>query len=137
MSIKPASLGRFGSNRGRPTAFQAWFYPIFRADAPLMSLIRLGLPNGHNVRRTAPICAFARQNERPDAILRGRARFEMGVAAHGIDHDPIAVQDVLALADHDISGQRNGLLLEIVDAEVAARILVLGGDGDAAPCLDS
>ena len=63
--------------------------------------------------------------------------FEMGIAADGVDHDAIAVQDVLALTDHHIPGQRNRLLFEIVDAEVAARILILGGDSDAAPRLDA
>ena len=81
-------------------------------------LIRPGWPDGHNVRPA--VGALARQDERADAVLRGASKLEVGVAGRRIDDDPLAVQDVLALADDDISGQRNRLLLEIVDAEVAA-----------------
>src|SRR5271163_3181434 len=134
-SITPASLGRFGSNRGRSRPSSQGFYLIFSADTLSMPLIRPGWPDGHDVRRPA-ICALAWQNERTDTVLRGRTRFKMGVSAHGVDDDPLAMQDVLALADNNISGQRNRFFLQVVDAEVAARILVLGGDGNAAARLD-
>ena len=104
--------------------------------------IRLaGLPNRwHGCSTTRRLGAFARQDQRADATGGSAwpepAEFEMGVAGHRVDHDPFAVQYVLALADHDISGQRDRLLLQIVDAEIAARILVLGDDGDAAARLD-
>jgi hypothetical protein len=74
--------------------------------------------------------------KRADAARRGAAAliagFDARVAGDGVDHDALAVDDVLALADHDIAGQGDGLGNELIDAEVAAGILVLGDDGDAA-----
>ena len=61
----------------------------------------------------------------------------MGVARDRVDHDPLAMQYVLALGDRDIVEQRNRLRLQIVDAEIPARRLVLGKDRDAAARLDS
>jgi len=49
---------------------------------------------------------------------------------------PLAMQHVLALGDRDIARQCNGLLLQIVNAEIAARRLILGNDSDAAARLD-
>ena len=63
----------------------------------------------------------------------------MGVARDRVDHDPLAMQYVLALGDRDIMEQRNRLRLhnQIVDAEIPARRLILGNDRDAAARLDS
>src|ERR1700720_2632805 len=61
----------------------------------------------------------------------------MGIAGDRVDHDPLAMQYVLALSDRDIVEQRNRLRLQIVDAEIPARRLILGKDRDAAARLDS
>ena len=68
---------------------------------------------------------------------RGAAGFDPGGAGYRVDHDPFAMNDVLALADHDIAAQRDGLGLQVIDAKIAARILVLGDDGDAAARFDA
>src|SRR5262249_40051004 len=60
----------------------------------------------------------------------------MGVAGDRVDHDPLAMQYVLALSDRDIVEQRNRLRLQIVDTEIAACRLILGDHRDAAARLD-
>src|SRR5262249_19956379 len=59
------------------------------------------------------------------------------IAGDGIDHDPLAANDILALADRHMAGERNGLALQVVNAEIASGVLILGEDGDAALCLDA
>jgi len=44
----------------------------------------------------------------------------------------LPAQDVLALADHDVSGQRNRLSLHVVDAQIAGGILILTDHGHVA-----
>src|ERR1700685_2913539 len=61
---------------------------------------------------------------------------EVCVPGHGIDDDAIAVQDILSLTDDHVAGKRNGLLFQIVNAEITAGILVLGNDGYAAARFD-
>src|SRR5580704_8499843 len=96
-------------------------------------------PDRHDIAATA--LALARLDQRADAARRGAAAlvvgFDAGVSGHGVDHDALAVDDVLALADHDIAGQRDGLGKEVIDAEIAAGVLILGDDGDAAARLDA
>src|SRR6516165_7536454 len=60
----------------------------------------------------------------------------MGVARDGVDHDPLAMQYVLALSDRDIMDERNRLRLQIVDAAIAACRLILGNHRDTAKRLD-
>src|ERR1700685_1831730 len=89
----------------------------------------------------AAVLALVRLDQRADAARRRAAalvaRFDAGIAGDGVDYDALAVDDVLALADHDIAGQRDGLGNEIIDAEIAAGILILGDDGDAAARFDA
>src|SRR5579871_4426191 len=61
----------------------------------------------------------------------------MGIPRRRIDDYAVAVQNVLALADHHVAGQGYGLFLQVVNAEVAAGILVLGDHRDAAARLDA
>src|SRR5580692_7256764 len=89
------------------------------------SVRRLGRPSWrawsdrHDI--AAAALALVRLDQRADAARRGAAAlvagFDAGVAAHGVDHDALAVDDVLALADHDIAGQRDGLGNQVIDAE--------------------
>ena len=85
--------------------------------------------------------ALVRLDQRADAARRAAAAlvvgFDAGVSGHGVDHDTLAVDDVLTLADHDIAGQRDGFRNEVIDAEVAAGVLILGDDGDAAARFDA
>src|ERR1700720_4286145 len=102
-------------------------------------LARAARPDGHAV--AAAVLALVRLDQCADAARRAAAalivRFDAGVSGHGVDHDALAVDDVLALADHDIAGQRDGLGHEVIDAEVAAGILVLGDDSDTAARFDA
>jgi hypothetical protein len=54
------------------------------------------------------------------------AGFHPCIPGRCIDHDALPTHDVHALADHDVSGQRNRLCLRIVDAQITAGILILG-----------
>src|ERR1700722_7950637 len=100
---------------------------------------RRARPDRHHV--AAAVLALIGLDQRADAARRGAAALVVGfdtrVAAHGVDHDALAVDDVLALADHDIAGQRDGLGNQVVDAEIAAGVLILGDDGDAAARFDA
>src|SRR6516225_9878927 len=60
----------------------------------------------------------------------------MGVARDGVDHDPLAMQYVLALSDRDIVDERNRFRLQIIDAAIAACRLIFGNHGDTAERLD-
>src|SRR5438094_8834358 len=62
----------------------------------------------HKIRRT-PL-AFAGLNQRPDSPRSGaartgagRPRLDPGIPGFSVDHNAFAVNDVLALADHDIA----------------------------------
>src|ERR1700722_18417827 len=129
-------------------------FPLFGImldDVREGSSVRLARPAwpGRRTRRTRPdrhdiagaALALVRLDQRADAARRGAAalvvRFDAGVSGHGVDHDALAVDDVLALADHDIAGQRDGLGNKVIDAEIAAGVLVLGDDGDAAARFDA
>src|ERR1700720_479286 len=102
-------------------------------------LARAARPDRHDI--AAAALALARLDQCADAARRAAAAlvvgFDAGVAGHGVDHDTLAVDDVLALADHDITGQGDGFGNEVIDAEIAAGILVLGDDGDAAARFDA
>src|SRR5271156_5367001 len=94
-------------------------------------LARCARPDRHDI--AAAVLALVGLDQRADAAWRGAAalvvRFDAGISSHGIDHDALAVDDILALADHDIAGQRDGFRKEVIDAEIAASVLVLGDDG--------
>src|SRR4029077_7007603 len=70
--------------------------------------------DGHEIRRTA--LAFTGLNQRPDSPRSGaartgagRPRLDPGIPGLCVDYNAFAVNDVLALADHDIAAQRDGL----------------------------
>jgi len=87
---------------------------------------------GHGVRRCA-LGVLGGLNEHSDAAS-GASGFDPitsgdpiqpGIPGLGIDHDSLSPHDVLALADQNVSGQRNRLCLHVVDAQIAAGILIL------------
>jgi hypothetical protein len=93
---------------------------------------------GHGIRRCA-LGVFSGLNDHTDAVISGDARFDPvtrrfhpSISGLGIDHNSLAPQDVLALADHDVSGQRNRLCLHVVDAQIPGRILILTDHGHVA-----
>src|ERR1700751_2193266 len=71
----------------------------------------------------------------PSRVRPGAAagRLDPRISSLGVDHDPFAMDDVLTLTDHDIAAQRDGLGLEIVNAEVAAGALIFGEHCDSTP----
>ncbi len=96
---------------------------------------------GHGVRRCA-LGVLSGLNEYSDAVISGdpgfgaamsgHPRFHSGIPRRGIDDDSLPPHDVLALADHDVSGQRDRLGLHVVDAQIAAGILILADHGHIA-----
>src|SRR5215469_9558409 len=102
--------------------------------------VRPARPDGHEIGGAA--LALAGLDQSAHATARGArssaaTRLDPGISSLGVDHHPFAMDDVLALTDHDIAAQGDGLGLEIVDAEVAARALVFGEDGHSAARLNA
>ena len=97
--------------------------------------IRVALPKGHDIGRGA-VGALARLDERPHPVVSRGAGFDPRVPGRGVDDDPLAMEDVLALADHDVPGQRDRFRLQIVDTEFTARVLIFGDHGDPAARFD-
>src|SRR5271156_1117332 len=102
-------------------------------------LARCARPDRHDI--AAAVLALVGLDQRADAAWCGPAalvvRFDAGIFSHGIDHDALAVDEILALADHYIAGHLDCFRKEFIDAEIAAGILVLGDDGDAAARFDA
>ena len=74
----------------------------------------------------APLASLAGGDPGFDPVMSGDAGFHPCIPGRCIDHDALPTHDVHALADHDVSGQRNRLCLRIVDAQITAGILILG-----------
>src|SRR6185312_17267051 len=86
--------------------------------------------DGHEI-GFAAFAVAVRDDQRADAALAcARSGLDTGITGHRVDNDAFAVDDVLALTDHDISGERDGLAVQVVNAEIAARILIAAGGGD-------
>src|SRR5262245_66230809 len=87
--------------------------------------------------RAAVALARLEQSAHAPAAARARsgasaAGLDPRISGLGVDHDPFAMDDVLTLTDHDIAAQRNRFGLEVVNAEIAARDLILGEEGQGA-----
>src|SRR5215469_1446158 len=104
-------------------------------------LVRPTWPDGHEIGgATLAFAGLDQSTHAPAGCARPgatAARLDPRISGLGVDHDPFAVDDVLALTDHDIAAQGDGLGFEIVNAEVAARALVFGEDGHSAARLNA
>jgi hypothetical protein len=86
------------------------FSPFSTALVGFGGSIRPAWPDRHEIGRTAAL-AFARLDQGADAARAGGARarwaagsgFDPCIAGCGVDHDPLAVNDALALTDDDVA----------------------------------